>query len=79
METKKKPTKLDVEKALELDPLSDRYRICPLPRCRKPHMVHNIRRDYCCDEHSDEHYNMLRRYKQKYEAVAEKKSLMKKK
>lgn len=62
METKKKITKLDVEREIELDPTSDRYRICPLPRCRKPHMVSNRGRDYCCDEHADEHYNMIRKY-----------------
>jgi hypothetical protein len=54
-----------------LDPLSDRYRICPNPSCRKPHMVRNKGRDYCCDKCADEHYNLNREYRNLYKAEKE--------
>lgn len=52
-----------------LDPLSDRYRICPHPQCKKPHMITNRGRDYCCDKHADDHYNLLRRLKAQTEKM----------
>ncbi len=50
-----------------LDQTSDRYRICPHPNCKKAHMVKNRGRDYCCDQHADDHYNMQRRLKNQVE------------
>lgn len=50
---------LDITASLELDPLSDRYRVCPY--CRKPHMVRNKGRDFCSDRCADQHYNARRR------------------
>ncbi len=44
-----------------LNPLSDRYRVCP--NCKRPHMVRNKGRDYCSDKCADRHYNYLREYK----------------
>lgn len=44
---------------VELDPLSDRYRVCP--NCETPHMVHNKGRDFCSDRCADQHYNARRR------------------
>ncbi len=46
---------------------SDRYRICPHPECRKPHLVKNRGRDYCSDKCADDHYNLLRRLKKQTE------------
>lgn len=43
----------------ELDPLSDRYRVCP--NCGSPHMVRNKGRDFCSDRCADQHYNARRR------------------
>lgn len=43
----------------ELDPLSDRYRVCP--NCQTPHMVRNKGRDFCSDRCADQHYNARRR------------------
>lgn len=43
----------------ELDPLSDRYRVCP--NCSIPHMVRNRGRDFCSDRCADQHYNTRRR------------------
>lgn len=42
-----------------LDPLSDRYRVCP--NCGKPHMVANRGRDFCSDWCADAYYNKNRR------------------
>jgi hypothetical protein len=42
-----------------LDPLSDRYRVCP--NCETPHMVRNKGRDFCSDRCADQHYNARRR------------------
>jgi hypothetical protein len=42
-----------------LDPLSDRYRVCP--NCKTPHMVRNRGRDFCSDRCADQHYNARRR------------------
>lgn len=44
---------------IELDPLSDRYRVCP--NCGSPHMVKNRGRDFCSDRCADQHYNAHRR------------------
>ncbi len=55
-----------------LDPLSDRYRICPNPNCKKPHMVKNTGRDYCSDNCADRHYNFLRKYRKQAETEKEK-------
>jgi len=46
-----------------LDPLSDRYRVCPHPQCGKAHMVNNRGKDYCSNKCANDHYNMLRRLK----------------
>jgi hypothetical protein len=56
-----------------LDPLSDRYRICPNPPCGRPHMVKNKSRDYCSDKCADDHYNFIRKYRQQHEAEKGKK------
>jgi hypothetical protein len=56
-----------------LDPLSDRYRICPNPSCKKPHMVKNRGRDYCSDKCADDHYNLIRKYREQFETDREKK------
>ena len=53
------------EYIIPLDPTSDRYRICPHPECGKEHMVKHRSRQYCCDEHADDHYNIIRRLKEK--------------
>lgn len=50
---------IDITTSLELDPLSDRYRVCP--NCSKPHMVRNKGRDFCSDRCADQHYNTRRR------------------
>ncbi len=47
------------EIVMDLDPLSDRYRVCP--NCKIPHMVRNRGRDFCSDRCSDQHYNANRR------------------
>jgi hypothetical protein len=44
---------------VELDPLSNRYRVCP--NCQTPHMVRNKGRDFCSDRCADQHYNARRR------------------
>jgi hypothetical protein len=62
METTEPLTK-NPNAGVELDSTSDRYRICPHPGCKKPHMVSNRGKDYCSNKCADDHYNMLRRLK----------------
>lgn len=50
---------IDITVFLELDPLSDRYPVCP--NCRKLHMVRNKGRDFCRDKCANQHYNARRR------------------
>lgn len=52
----------------ELDPLSDRYRVCP--NCGTPHMVRNKGRDFCSDRCADQHYNARRRLMKQAEPKA---------
>ncbi len=48
-----------METFYSVDPLSDRYRICP--NCKIAHMVHNRGRDFCTDKCADDYYNTHRR------------------
>ena len=57
----------EFEDELLLDPNSDRYRICPHPECGIENMVKHRSRQYCCDEHADDHYNIKRRIAEEVE------------
>jgi hypothetical protein len=54
-------TTTEKKSVYRLDPNSDRYRICPNPECKKPHMVSHRGKDYCCDKCADDDYNRKRR------------------
>jgi hypothetical protein len=51
----------------KLEPLSDRYRVCPY--CKTAHMVKHLGRDYCTDKCADNHYNEKRRLKKQVESM----------
>ena len=62
-----KTNKSTSESVLKLDPLSNRYRICP--NCKKQHMVKHLGKDFCSDFCADTHYNENRRLNKQAEAI----------
>ena len=53
-----------------LNPLSDRYRVCPY--CSTAHLVRHLGRDYCSSKCADSHYNEKRRLKKQAESMLNK-------
>ncbi|UPT68610.1 MAG: hypothetical protein M0D57_08315 [Sphingobacteriales bacterium JAD_PAG50586_3] len=45
--------------SFKLNPLSDRYRICP--NCKKGHMITHGKRDFCSDKCNDDYNNRLKK------------------
>ena len=54
-----KNLKFEGKSVFKLDPLSERYRVCP--ECVTPFMTRHLGRDFCCKKHANDYNNRNKR------------------